>query len=287
MTLSMTAFARRSAEFPAGALVWELRSVNHRYLDIGLRLPDELRSIEAGARELMARRLERGKVDATLKFQVRESVAGSTLDAASARQLLAAGAEARKLAADLAPMSVHDVLRWPGVLRSPGLDADALGSDALKLFEATLDELIATRAREGERLRAALEERLRGIRESLERLVTLLPEIAKDYRTRLEARLGEIRTQLDPTRLEQEMVIFATRADVAEEVDRLRAHVIEVARVLGSRGQVGRRLDFLMQELNREANTLASKSVDLRLTNIAVELKVLIEQMREQVQNIE
>jgi uncharacterized protein (TIGR00255 family) len=287
MTLSMTAFARRGADFPAGALVWELRSVNHRYLDIGLRLPDELRAIETGVRELIARRLERGKVDATLKFQPRESVAGLTLDAAAARQLLAAGAEVRQLASDLAPMSVNDVLRWPGVLRSPALDAEALGSEALKLCEGTLEELIATRAREGERLRAALEERLRAIGELLERLATLLPEIARDYRARLEARLGEIRAQLDPTRLEQELVIFATRADVAEEVDRLRAHVDEVARVLGQRGQVGRRLDFLMQELNREANTLASKSVDLRLTNIAVELKVLIEQMREQVQNIE
>jgi uncharacterized protein (TIGR00255 family) len=287
MTLSMTAFARRGADFPAGALVWELRSVNHRYLDIGLRLPEELRAIEVGVRELIARRVERGKVDVTLKFQVRESVAGSTLDAMAARQLLSAGAEVRQLAPDLAAMSVHDVLRWPGVLRSPAFDAEALGNDALKLFEAALEELIATRAREGKRLRAALEERLRTIRESLERLATLLPEIARDYRARLEARLAEIRAQLDPTRLEQELVIFATRADVAEEVDRLRAHVVEVARVLASRGQVGRRLDFLMQELNREANTLASKSVDLRLTNIAVELKVLIEQMREQVQNIE
>jgi len=287
MTLSMTAFARRGADFPAGALVWELRSVNHRYLDIGLRLPDELRAIETGVRELIARRLERGKVDATLKFQPRESVAALTLDAAAARQLLASGAEVRQLASDLAPMSVNDVLRWPGVLRSPALDAEALGNDALKLCEGTLEELIGTRAREGERLRAALEERLRTIGELLERLATLLPEIARDYRARLEARLGEIRAQLDPTRLEQELVIFATRADVAEEVDRLRAHVVEVGRVLGQRGQVGRRLDFLMQELNREANTLASKSVDLRLTNIAVELKVLIEQMREQVQNIE
>jgi uncharacterized protein (TIGR00255 family) len=287
MTLSMTAFARRSADFAAGALVWELRSVNHRYLDIGLRLPDELRAIEPGVRERIARRLERGKVDATLKFQVKESVAGLTLDAAAARQLLVVGGEVRQFAAELVPMSVSDVLRWPGVLRSPGLDADALGNDALALCEATIEELVATRAREGERLRAVLEERLRTIRELLERLVKLLPEIARDYRARLETRLDEIRAQLEPTRLEQELVIFATRADIAEEVDRLRAHVVEVARVLGSRGPAGRRLDFLMQELNREANTLASKSVDLRLTNIAVELKVLIEQMREQVQNIE
>ena len=287
MTLSMTAFARRAAESPAGTLVWELRSVNHRYLDIGLRLPDELRAIEAGARELIGRRVDRGKVDASLKFQTKETVAGLTLDDAAARQLLAAGDVVRGLASNLAPLSVHEVLRWPGVLRLPAFDSDFLGNDALKLLEATLDELVATRAREGERLRAVIEERLRGIRTLHERLAVLLPEVTQDHRARLEARLGEIRAQLDPTRLEQEMVLYATRADVGEEVDRLAAHVVEVARVLEQRGQVGRRLDFLMQELNREVNTLASKSVDLRLTNIAVELKVLIEQIREQVQNIE
>jgi uncharacterized protein (TIGR00255 family) len=287
MTLSMTAFARRTAETPAGALVWELRSVNHRYLDVGLRLPDELRTIEVGARELVARRVERGKVDANLKFQPKDAVAGSTLDPVAARQLLAAGNEVRALAPDLTPLSVHEVLRWPGVLRVATLDADSLGNEALKLFEATLEELVAARAREGERLHALLEERLRAIGALLERLAALLPEVGRDYRARLEARLGEIRAQLDPTRLEQELVLYATRADVAEEVDRLSAHVAEVARVLKQHGQVGRRLDFLMQEMNREANTLASKSVDLRLTNIAVELKVLIDQMREQVQNIE
>jgi uncharacterized protein (TIGR00255 family) len=287
MTLSMTAFARRAAETSVGTLVWELRSVNHRYLDASLRLPDELRAIEGGVRELIAGRVHRGKVDATLKLQPKDATAASTLDVAAARQLLAAGSEVRALAPDLAPLSAHEVLRWPGVLRVPALDADSLGNDALSLFQATLDELIAARAREGERLQALLEERLRAIETLLERLTVLLPEIARDYRARLEARLEEIRAQLDPTRLEQELVVYATRADVAEEVDRLSAHAAEVARVLKQRGQVGRRLDFLMQELNREANTLASKSVDLRLTNIAVELKVLIDQMREQVQNIE
>lgn len=287
MTLSMTAFARRGAESPAGALVWEIRSVNHRYLDISVRLPDELRFVEGAVRESIGAKVERGKVDATLKFQARGSVAGMALDAGAAKTLLATAEEVRALSANLAPLSVTDVLEWPGVLTVPGLDAEALGRAALDLLGAALDELVATRAREGTRLRGLLEERLQAIREILARVVGVLPDVARDHRARLEARLGEVRAQLDPSRLEQELVLFATRADVAEEVDRLQAHIVEVARVLAGKGQVGRRLDFLMQELNREANTLASKSVDLRLTNAAVELKVLIEQMREQVQNIE
>jgi uncharacterized protein (TIGR00255 family) len=287
MTLSMTAFARRSADTAAGTLVWELRSVNHRYLDISLRLPEELRGVESGSRQLIAQRVERGKIDAALKFQAKETVAALNVDAAAARQLLAAADEVHGLTPGLQPLSVHEVLRWPGVLRAPAIDPEALADHALKLLEAALDELVATRAREGERLHLLVQERLRAVGEQLERLATLLPGVTRDFRARLEARLGEVRSQLDPARLEQEMVLYATRADVSEEVDRLNAHVAEVARVLDKRGQVGRRLDFLMQELNREANTLASKSVDLQLTNVAVELKVLIEQMREQVQNIE
>ena len=287
MTHSMTAFARAGADSPFGALVWELRSVNHRYLDVSVRLPDELRAIESAVREAIGARLERGKVDATLKFQPKDTVAGVAINGAAARTLLAAADQVKALAPGLAPLSVDDVLRWPGVLKVPGLDNESLGRAALELLSQALADLVATRVREGARLRAALDERLRAMRGILDQLATLLPEVARDHRTRLEARLGEVRAQLDPARLEQELVLFATRADVAEEVDRLQAHVLEVARVLGGKGQVGRRLDFLMQELNREVNTLASKSVDLRLTNIAVEMKVLIEQMREQVQNVE
>src|SRR5690606_15834495 len=269
-----------------GALAWELRSVNHRYLDVSLRLPEELRAIETAAREAIARRLERGKLDATLRYQPRE-VVPAALDTAAVHQLLEAAQQVQALAPAAAPLAVADVLRWPGVLRAPALDAEALAAAALELLGGALDELVAARAREGARLRALVEERLRAIAALLARLAQLLPEVAREYRARLEARLGEVRAQLDPTRLEQELVLYATRADVSEEVDRLNAHVAEVTRVLEGQGAVGRRLDFLMQELNREANTLASKSVDLRLTNIAVELKVLIEQMREQVQNIE
>jgi uncharacterized protein (TIGR00255 family) len=287
MTFSMTAFARAASDAPAGGLVWELRSVNHRYLEISARLPEELRSIETAARELIARRVERGKLDVTLRFQPKEGGAAPSLNAPAASHLLAVADEIGALTTGLVPLSVSDVLHWPGVLRLAGLDTESLGGAALNLLTAALDELVATRRREGERLRSVLGERLRAIGGLLVRLSTLLPEVARDYRSRLENRLGEIRAQLDPTRLEQEIVLYANKADVSEEFDRLRAHVSEVERVLASNGQVGRRLDFLMQELNRETNTLGAKSVDLRLTNISVELKVLIEQMREQVQNIE
>lgn len=287
MTLSMTAFARAASDTPAGALVWELRSVNHRYLEASLRLPEELRAIEVGARDLIARRLERGKLDATLRFQRREADAMQSLNVPAAKQLIAMTDEIHAVMPGLAPLSVNEVLRWPDVLRGPVLDPESLGASALELLTTALDQLLATRRREGERLRRALEERLSAISELLSRLTALLPDIARDYRARLKDRLNEIRAELDSTRLEQELVIYATKADVSEECDRLHAHVVEVQRVLATNGQVGRRLDFLMQELNREANTLAAKSVDLRLTNIAVELKVLIEQMREQVQNIE
>lgn len=287
MTLSMTAFARRAGDTPAGALVWELRSVNHRYLEVSVRLPDELRSVEGSVRETIGKRLERGKVDATLRFQPKEAGSTFTLDEIAAQQLLAAADKVAALKSGLASMSVSDVLRWPGVLRVPMLDADSLGGIALELLSQALDEMIATRSREGARMRSVIEERLHAIEDRLAQLTTLLPEVARDHRARLDARLGELRSQFDPVRLEQEMVLYATRSDVSEEFDRLRAHVGEVTRVLARGGQIGRRLDFLMQELNREANTMASKSVDVRLTNVAVEFKVLIEQMREQVQNIE
>ncbi|MFL6621213.1 MAG: YicC/YloC family endoribonuclease [Sulfurifustaceae bacterium] len=283
----MTAFARRAVENSAGGLAWELRSVNHRYLEIGLRLPEELRAIESAVREAIGRRLERGKIDATLRFQPQAARTEPALDRAALDQFRGVANEIATSIPGLAPLSLGDVLRWPGILQAPALDAESLGAAALDLLAAALDDLIATRRREGQRLHDLLAERLQALAALLVRLKALLPEVARDYRSRLDARLGEVRNQLDPARLEQEMVLYATRSDVSEEVDRLGAHVAEVGQVLERTGQVGRRLDFLMQELNREANTLASKSVDLRLTNIAVELKVLIEQMREQVQNIE
>src|SRR3989344_4608006 len=256
MIHSMTAFARRGTDTPWGTLTWELRSVNHRYLELGMRLPEELRALEPRVRELMQARLKRGKVDAGLWF-TRAAATDAALDAGQVRRLqeLAASAQ-REAGAALAPLRA-------------------------------LDELADTRAREGARLQELLLARLMAMEKIVAGVHAVLPEMARLYRERLEARLKEVREGLDPARLEQEMVLFANRTDVAEELDRLNAHFAECRRVLNAGEQAGRRLDFLMQELNREANTLSSKSADLRQTNAAVELKVLIDQMREQIQNIE
>ncbi len=287
MIHSMTAFARREAETPWGTLTWELRSVNHRYLDLGMRLPEELRALEPRVRELMQARLKRGKVDAGLWF-TRAAATDAALDAAQVRRLKELAASARHEAGEtLAPLRAIDVLRWPGVMQSAAIDVESLGGEALALLARALDELTETRAREGARLQELLLTRLTAMEKIVAGVRTVLPEVAKLYRERLETRLKEVKEQLDPARVEQEIVLFANRTDVAEELDRLTAHFAECRRVLQAGEQAGRRLDFLMQELNREANTLASKSADLRQTNASVELKVLIDQMREQIQNIE
>ncbi|OGI37089.1 MAG: YicC family protein [Candidatus Muproteobacteria bacterium RBG_16_64_10] len=287
MIHSMTAFARRETDTPWGTLTWELRSVNHRYLDFGARLPEELRGLEPKVRSLAQARLKRGKVDGTLWF-TRLASADMAFDAEQVRRLMAAAGEAQRLAGSgLAPLRAIDVLRWPGVVQGATLDVEGIGASALTLLARTLDELVEARSREGAQLRDLLLQRLA----TMERIVTdtrtLLPEAIRLYRERLELRLKEIREQLEPARLEQEMVLFANRIDVAEELDRLAAHVSEIRRVLDAPEPAGRRLDFLMQELNREANTLGSKAADVRVTNASVELKVLIDQMREQIQNIE
>jgi uncharacterized protein (TIGR00255 family) len=283
----MTAFARREAETPAGTLAWELRSVNHRYLDVGLRLPEELRALEPRCREAIQARLKRGKVDAGLWF-ARAAGTAQALDAEQVRRVTAVAEEAQRLVGGrLESLRAIDVLRWPGVLQGAALDVDHLASAALGLLVQALDELAANRAREGARLQEFMLARLASMEKIVHDTRALLPDIRRLYRERLETRLQEIREQLDPARLEQEIVLFANRTDVAEELDRLTAHLAEIRRVFEKDEQPGRRLDFLMQELNREANTLASKSADLRQTNAAVELKVLIDQMREQIQNIE
>jgi len=288
MTLSMTAFARREASPATGPLAWELRSVNSRYLEVAMRLPEELRGIEMRARELISARLGRGKVEAGLRIQsVVPAAAPVEIDEEVLGQLLDAAADVQRRNATLEPLRVIDCLRWPGVIRVSPPDLEGLASTALDLLGEALDELVAMRAREGERLAALIRERLDSMHAIVSDVRALVPETISAYRDRLKARLAEVREQLDANRLEQEIVLFATRSDVAEELDRLAAHIDEVSRALGRGGQVGRRLDFLMQELNREANTLGSKAVDIRMTNAAVELKVLIEQMREQVQNIE
>jgi len=290
MTASMTAFARRETATPWGGLVWELRAVNHRYLELSLKLPDELRAIEPAVREQLGKRLGRGKVDCHLRLAAREG-ADVVLDEAMVARLVALAQKTQGVAAaaggSVTPWRMVDLLRWPGVFKSAAVDAEALHKAALTLLTEALGELDTTRTREGAQLAAILRQRLDGMEEIAARVRALLPEVRQNFRERLLARLQDVRAELDPARVEQELLLFAQKTDVDEELDRLVMHLNEVRRVLDDKGQVGRRLDFLMQELNREANTLGSKAADVRVTNAAVDLKVLIEQMREQVQNVE
>lgn len=287
MVFSMTAFARREAQSPAGTLTWELRSVNHRYLELGIRLPEELRRIEPQVRERAGKRLARGKVDVTLRWQAAEGAAEPRLDDAAVQQLLALAQAVARQAPEVKPLRTIDVLRWPGVVQTPQADVEAQQQAALSALDEALAELVDGRAREGGQLQAMIEQRLAGIDKIVAELRTIVPELVPQFRERLKEKLAGLREEVSTERLEQEIVLFAQRADVAEEIDRLGAHVAEVRRTLAQRDPIGRRLDFLMQELNREANTLGSKASDLRITAAAVDLKVLIEQIREQVQNIE
>ena len=290
MTASMTAFARRETTTPWGGLAWELRTVNHRYLELSFKLPEDLRAVEPLARELITRRLGRGKVDCSLRLTARETAEG-VLDEALVARLVALAQKTQGLAASIGatvePWRMVDLLRWPGVFRSAAVDTEALARAATDLLTAALDELATTREREGAQLAVIIGQRLAAMDEIVARMRTVIPDVRQNFRERLLARLAEVRAELDPARLEQEMLLFAQKTDVDEELDRLTTHITEVRRVLADKGQVGRRLDFLMQELNREANTLGSKAADVRVTNAAVDLKVLIEQVREQVQNIE
>ena len=288
MILSMTGFAALAADLPGGSLGVELRSVNHRYLDVQLRLPDELRTLDGALRELLGSELKRGKVEC--RIALNHAAPGATtiaVDAERVARLRDAAAEVARHAPASAPLTVADILRWPGVLIEPSLPPDLLAERALGLVRQALSELAASRAREGEKLKAMLEERCRAIEEQIARVKPRIPAIHDAYVEKLGARLKEAGLDPDAERLKQELALFATKIDVAEEVSRLAAHVSEVRRVLAAGGSSGKRLDFLMQELNREANTLGSKSVDAELSQAALEIKVLIEQMREQVQNIE
>nr|MBO2512489.1 YicC family protein [Gammaproteobacteria bacterium] len=284
----MTGFASAEALAPPYRLTWELRSVNHRFLDLGIRLPDELRALEPECREIVAARVRRGKVDCVLKIGVEDEAAANTeLDPAALDELYALAERVRQRFADARPLSVIDVLRWPGVLKERRIDAAELATPAKRALEEAAAALEAARAREGERLAQLLEERSRAILELVDRVRPYVAGAEERYRKKLEERLAKLDVQAQPERLEQELVLVAQRFDVSEEVDRLAAHVAEVRSVLERAEPIGRRLDFLLQEMNREANTLGSKSQDEDLTRTAVELKVLIEQMREQVQNLE
>jgi uncharacterized protein (TIGR00255 family) len=284
----MTSFDRESAASAAGEFTWELRSVNHRFLEPHIRLPEDLRALEPSVREHLSARLARGKVDCNLRYIARPGIGpGVKVNRQLVSQLLAAGEEVAGMVGRSAEPAWFDLLRWPGVLEEPERDLDAVSHEALALLDRALDALEATREREGERLARLILERCDRLQASVVQVRGLMPRVLEAVRRRLLDRLAEVRAELDPNRLEQELALLAQRLDVDEEMDRLEAHIAEVRSVVGGNQPAGRRLDFLMQELNREANTLGSKSSDLDVTRAGVDMKVLIEQMREQVQNLE
>lgn len=288
MIRSMTAFARQERKTPWGVLCWELRSVNHRYLELSLRLPEEFRTLEARAREGIGARLKRGKVDGTLRYQpAAASHAEFTLNEDLVRSLLAVNNRIESMMENPARTRSIDLLKWPDVLQVVEHDVSQLQAEAASLLEATLQEMVETRQREGAMIKVLIVQRCQEIRRQVELVREHMPVILDGQRRKLTARLEELEQKFDTARLEQELVYLAQKMDVEEELDRLVVHLEEVERVLEQDEPVGRRLDFLMQELNREANTLGSKSVDAVTTRASVEMKVVIEQMREQIQNIE
>jgi uncharacterized protein (TIGR00255 family) len=288
MIASMTGFARREISGNWGALVCELRSVNHRFLESGFRLPDELRAAEGELRQRLAREIKRGKVDCSISYRRAQGAETALeVDTAALERLLTSVRDISRSLPGNPTVNVLDVLRWPGILRDETDSGDELLKATHALFGSTVEELIGARAREGQRLRELLEQRCNGLEALVAHVRARLPEVQARVRTRLDDRLAELKANVDQERLEQELAMLLQRLDVDEELDRLAGHIVEIRRVIDGSEPAGRRLDFLMQELNREANTLSSKSQDLETTRSAVDMKVIIEQMREQVQNVE
>ncbi len=289
MIRSMTSFSRQASQQDWGSLVWEIRSVNHRYLEPNFKLPDMMRGLENQLRDVLRKTLNRGKVECGLRLQLLPNAGSDQLhiNHSLMQQVIEAGETVQGQLRQGAAINPLEVLHWPGVLSEPATDTDAIAEHALAIFRDTLEQLIEAREREGATLKQMIEQRLQAIDEITSAVRQQLPAILQAQRERLQERLAELKSELDDDRLEQEMVILAQKADVDEELDRLQTHLVEVQRVLDKGEPCGRRLDFLMQELNREANTLSSKSIVSATTQAAVELKVLIEQMREQIQNIE
>jgi len=284
----MTAFARREEQTEQGDLTWEIRSVNHRYLETSLRLDERFRPLEMKIKKLFSAKLARGKVDASLRYKTPEDQQSSlNIDHDLAKSIIAHCDELALLTTRPAPVDMLKVLHWPGVLQADSLDQEALNKSVMASLSQAIDELIETRETEGTALQEMIDQRCVEINNIAINVRERMPDILEQQRTRLAERVAELQVQLDPERLEQEMVMLAQKSDVAEELDRLQSHVVEVQNVLQRDEPTGRRLDFLMQELNREANTLGSKSINTETTRHSVELKVLIEQMREQIQNIE
>lgn len=287
MIRSMTAYARREIKGEWGSAAWELRSVNQRYLETYLRLPEQFRSLEPVARERIRNRLTRGKIECSLRFDADPSAQSALiLNEKLAIQLVQA-ANWVKLKSDEGVINPLDILRWPGVMSAQDQDLDAIASELLAALELALDDFVAARETEGAALKGMIEQRLAGVSAEVTKVRAQMPDVLTWQRERLTSKLEEAQVQLDSNRVEQELIMMAQRVDVAEELDRLDAHVKETYNILKKKEAVGRRLDFMMQEFNRESNTLASKSINADITASAIELKVLIEQMREQIQNIE
>ncbi|MDN5881360.1 MAG: YicC family protein [Nitrosospira sp.] len=288
MIYSMTGYAVVTKEVSCGSLNLELRSVNNRYLDIQFRLPDELRLLEATMRELLTARLNRGKIDCRLSFfRLAGADDPQQINASLLQKLLELDRAIRVALPDARGLEVADILRWPGILGADALPAQDLCDPCIELLHVALDEFAAARAREGEKLKAILLERLGRMRRLTAEVSPRIPALLMAFQEKVKTRLQEAMINHDDDRIRQELSLFASKIDVDEELSRLQTHLDEVERVLCSGGAIGKRLDFLMQELNREANTIGSKSVDVEVSKISMELKVLIEQMREQVQNIE
>jgi uncharacterized protein (TIGR00255 family) len=287
MILSMTGYATASAELDSGSLSLELRAVNHRYLDIQLRMPDELRGLEGTLREAITAQLQRGKVECRINFAARFAQSGAALNQGLLHQLAEWNREIQSSLPDARSLSVADVLRWNGVLETPAASADELRVSLLDLLQTVLQDFSASRAREGEKLKDFLLQRVDKIEALRNSVLPHVPAAIAAYEQRLITRLRDAMQNGDDERIRQEVAVFATKIDVDEELSRLASHLTEMRRILALGGTVGKRLDFFMQELNREANTLGSKSVDAEVSRCAMEMKILIEQMREQIQNLE
>lgn len=288
MPRSMTGFARIEQVFPWGHVACELRSVNHRYLEPTLRLPDSLKAIENDFRASLKKQLARGKVEASVYVKVQQTEQDQlAINDALALQISQLAEQLGNTLSNSAKINPIDILKWPGVLTACELDKDTLEEAALSCFDEALKAIVANREREGEELKTFIEQRLHDIAVVVKSVRELLPQILDAHNTKLREKIENLKVEVDEERLAQELVFIAQKADVAEELDRLEAHLNEVKLTLKQQKPIGRRLDFLMQELNREANTLSSKSMASETTQYAVDLKVLIEQMREQIQNIE
>ena len=287
MIYSMTGFARVHQQAEWGEAAWELRSVNHRYLELNLRLPEQVRDCEPLVREAIKAILQRGKIDVTLRFQPKEGANGFAVDQELVNQLLQAHDQLKAQSGVAGELNATTLLRWPGVLQAQDHNMDVVKKTLLQWLDAALDQLLAQRQREGERITELMLEKLTLVEQQVAIVEQAIPAIQAQQHEKLMARFEEAQVKLDAERLEQELVMLAQKMDVAEECDRLKTHCQEMRHSLEKGGVVGRRLDFLLQEFNREANTLGSKSVDTQTTQAAVELKVTIEQMREQIQNLE